>query len=504
MGGVADVLRDLPPAIARRNCRVSVVTPSYGTLHELEGMTRQGTVDVPFAGHVHEVDVYAQNGKQVTQIVLDHGLFAPTTPGLVYHDDGADRPYATDAGKFAFLGSAAAAWVLSQDPLPALVHLHDWHAAFYLLRREFDPAAAALKSIRTVFSIHNLAYQGQRPFRGDASSLETWFPDLEIDEAPLADPHIADCLNPMAFAIRAADAVNTVSPSYAREICRPSDPGRGFFGGEGLEEDLQAIALKTQLSGILNGCEYPATRQPVPGWQRVLSTLRKQAEGWLAGLPEGSPLAALHQLALERIADLPKRRPLHVLTSIGRLVAQKASLLLEPVADTHGDRYPTALDAILENMGKQGVLILVGSGEADLEAAVAEVARRHANFVFMNGYSETAAGPLYRGGDLFLMPSSFEPCGISQMLAMRDGQPCVVHGVGGLSDTVADGETGFVFHGGAPAEQAGAFVRCVDRALEFRAGNPIKWAGLVQRAEQQRFDWDRAAADYMRQLYEFA
>ena len=497
MGGVADVLRDLPAAIARQGFDVSVVTPSYGTLHKLEGSEHQTTLEATFAGSVQRFDVYAIGSGPVTQVILDHALFAPTDPGIIYHDDGAVRPYAADASKFAFLGAAAAAWIRSLEPEPAIVHLHDWHAAFYLLCREFDPAAEKLRSIRTVFSIHNLAYQGQRPFRGDPSSLAEWFPDLTVDESLLVDPHIDDCINPMAFAIRAADTVNTVSPTYAREICRPSAPERGFFGGEGLEEDLSAIALESRLSGILNGCEYPVKRNPIPGWQRIVSVLKKQAEEWLAAAPEGSPQRAVHELALERIAAMPKRRPLHLMTSVGRLVSQKASLMLEPVGQA-----ASALDAILEALASRGVFILTGSGEPGLEAALFEVARRHENFVFLNGYSESVAGPLYRGGDLFLMPSSFEPCGISQMLAMRDGQPCVVHGVGGLSDTVTDNETGFVFHGATPAGQAEAFVQCVLHALEERARDPVKWAGLVQRAEQQRFDWDRAARLYVRQVYE--
>jgi len=499
VGGVADVLRDLPVTIARQGFRVSVVTPSYGTLHKLEGSRLSTTLETSFAGSERQFDVYTIGSEPVTQVILDHALFAPTTPGLIYHDDGAARPYAADASKFAFLGAAAAAWVRSLEPEPAVVHLHDWHAAFYLLCREFGPAAAALKRIRTVFSIHNLAYQGQRPFRGDPSSLAEWFPDLTVDESLLVDPHIDDCINPMAFAIRASDAVNTVSPTYAREICRPSAPERGFFGGEGLEDDLSAIALDSRLSGILNGCEYPVKRNPIPGWQRIVSVLRSQAEDWLAGTPDGSSRRAVHELALKRIAALPKRRPLHLLTSVGRLVSQKASLMLEPVGQA-----ASALDAILEALASRGVFVLTGSGDPDLETAFFEIAKRHENFVFLNGYSESVAGPLYRGGDLFLMPSSFEPCGISQMLAMRDGQPCVVHGVGGLCDTVTDNETGFVFHGATPAEQAEAFVQCVARALDERAHDPVKWTGLVQRAEQQRFDWDSAARQYVGQVYELS
>ena len=109
------------------------------------------------------------------------------------------------------------------------------------------------------------------------------------------------------------------------------------------------------------------------------------------------------------------------------------------------------------------MLILLGSGEAEYENRIADIAEHADNLLFLCGYSATLAEPLYRSGDLFLMPSSFEPCGISQMLAMRAAQPCVVHGVGGLRDTVEDGRSGFVFTGATPQEQASNFVAAVRR-----------------------------------------
>lgn len=110
-------------------------------------------------------------------ILFEHALLAPTTPGRVYDDDGADRPFATDANKFALFCAAAAAWVDALPAAPDAIHLHDWHAAYFLLHREYAECSSRLKKIRTVFTIHNLAYQGQRPLRGDESSLEAWFPD---------------------------------------------------------------------------------------------------------------------------------------------------------------------------------------------------------------------------------------------------------------------------------------------------------------------------------------
>jgi starch synthase len=295
----------------------------------------------------------------------------------------------------------------------------------------------------------------------------------------------------MACAIRLSDAVNTVSPSYAEEIQRSPEPESGFSGGEGLEEDLRRVAGQERLHGILNGCAYPTRRN---------SQLSKEVsqQSWnetLALIAEHRTLLGNSGHARERLERLATRRPRTVLLSIGRTVAQKVSLLLAPAAGRE-----TALEAILDGL-EDGLFIMLGSGEAELEAQLAALAARRDRFVYLRGYAERLSDPLYETCDLFLMPSSFEPCGISQMLAMRAGMPCVVHSVGGLRDTVEDGVTGFVFGGASPAEQAEAFVRTTRQALELRRRDPAGWETMRRRAAEQRFDWDLAAREYTRRLY---
>ncbi|MEJ2535298.1 MAG: glycosyltransferase, partial [Gammaproteobacteria bacterium] len=141
------------------------------------------------------------------------------------------------------------------------------------------------------------------------------------------------------------------------------------------------------------------------------------------------------------------------------------------------------------------------SGEAVLEDRLAAIAKRQPRFVYLRGYAEGLSDTLYAAADLFLMPSTFEPCGISQLLALRSGQPCVVHAVGGLRDTVVDGETGFHFQGATPEEQARAFGGAVDRALRLRREAPEAWREMSKRAAAQRFDWERAARAYAEELY---
>lgn len=495
VGGVGDVIRDLPVAIANKGWQVTVITPAYGVFAKLAGATEIAVVDVNFSGRQYDVGVYEipSQSKNVTTLVLDHERFVPTDPGVIYHSDPDGHPFATDATKFAFFCAAAASWIANQAQQPTVVHLHDWHSAFYLLLRDSEAKYKSLQSIRTVFTIHNLSYQGQRPLNDGESSLEQWFPDLDYRKESVVDPVSKDCINPMAMAIRRADCVNTVSPSYAREILEPSDAATGFIGSEGLSVELAAAKTEGRLRGILNGCVYDAAKRQRPGWQQLVSAARATLERWR---DEGADIAS-HELALQRLSLLPKRAPAMLLSSVGRIVDQKVSLLLQKTTDG-----PAALDAILKRIHPSGVVFLLGSGEPLLEHELHVIACRNPNFVFLRGYSEELGELLYQRGNAFLMPSRFEPCGISQMLAMRAGQPCVVHGVGGLRDTVKHDVTGFVFNGGSAVEQADEFVACVDRAFRLRHDDPVAWDRMCKRAAKERFTWQSSAERYIESMYE--
>lgn len=468
------------------------MTPSFGRFHELPGARLIERRTVLFGGDEHEAEFYALDGD-ISTVLVHHAILAPTAPGRVYHDDGATRPFATDASKFAFFCAASAVWIAARDERPDVVHLHDWHAAYFLVLKEYTALNEQLDGIRSVFTIHNLAYQGQRPFEGDASSLVAWFPGMHYEPAELADPHAPGAVNPMAFAIRKADAVSTVSPTYAHEICMSSDHARGFYGGEGLEGVISHAASEGRLHGILNGCDYDEALGRRPGWLRFLEQSRETLEGFQAREPDST----VHRTALRNLEQLPKRRPMHVLSSIGRVVDQKMQLFFTPLSDGQNP-----LEHILGRLGRKGAVFLLGSGDKRHEATLADIAERHANFIYFRGYSEAFGNLLYQCGDLFLMPSSFEPCGISQMHAMRAGQPCVVHGVGGLRDTVDDSRTGFVFEGASPSQQAANFVASVARAIDMRRDHPSSWADLKKRAAACRFDWASSARQYIETLYE--
>jgi starch synthase len=506
VGGIGDVVRDIPAALASAGHQVDVVTPGYGAFSRLPGAEPFGAVEVMFSGHPHTVEVFTVPGKisrqNVTLWVLEHPLFALGGEGKIYCDDPGDRPFATDASKFA-LFSLAVAQAIVDDIWTGVdvLHLHDWHAALVSVLRAFDPTYKTLQSIHTVYTIHNLALQGVRPLAGDASSLHAWFPELDYAVEQLNDPRAPHCINPARAGINLSDKVHAVSPTYAQEIQRPSNPEQGFFGGEGLHADLQRAAGEGRLHGILNGCEYPEKTAPPLSPKALFLLCESELLKWVGKKPivESAHLIASRRLAhLTGAVNSTDENPLApvIVTSVGRITDQKVLLLRQMMPDG-----ATALDHLLDILGDSDVLILLGSGDAALEQFLTGIASLRQNFLFLKGYSEAVSQSLYSSGDLFLMPSSFEPCGISQMLAMRAGQPPLVHSVGGLNDTVRDGENGFAFSGNDLQEQAANMISSFELALTTRRDQPETWEELSTAAAAARFLWSDIVGEIVERLY---
>lgn len=225
VGGVGDVVRDLPLALAASGLEVRVITPSYGMFHKLQGTMLYRRLRVEFSGKWFIVKIFQipVEDHGVEYFVIEHPLLSPSGPGHIYVADEGGKPYAIDAAKFAFFSAVVATWVnVSRSP-PDVLHLNDWHTGLIPALKEFGSPDLPLAKTQTVFTIHNLAYQGIRPLQGDVSSLEAWFPRLLQHAEHLVDPRYDDCVNFMVTAIRLADRINTVSPSYALEILRSGD-----------------------------------------------------------------------------------------------------------------------------------------------------------------------------------------------------------------------------------------------------------------------------------------
>lgn len=501
VGGIGDVVRDIPPALAENGHQVHVIMPGYGVFSQLPGTEIQGSVQISFAGKIETINLFkviAKTPHERVQIwVLEHPMFSAGGVGRIYCDDPSTRPYATDATKFALFCSAVCQ-TIKNNHFGALdiLHLHDWHTAIIAMLRAYDPQYNTLQNIHSVFTIHNLALQGIRPLAGDDSSLHSWFPHLRYDQEPVQDPKITHCVNLMRTGINLCDKVHTVSPTYAQEILQPSDLSQGYFGGEGLQNDLNRAAKEGRLHGILNGCEYPSQQNEKVSFPELLQQCEKELLNWVASGPNVSSAhaIALHNLAKRLVS--PSQDQSFVLSSVGRVTDQKVLILRQKMENDQ-----SALEQLLDILGDDGIFLMLGSGDKELEVFLTKIAARRQNFIFLRGYSESLANLIYESGDLFLMPSSFEPCGISQMLAMRAAQPCLVHGVGGLCDTVKDNENGFVFTGKSLLEQAGNMIKRFGTILQLCDSNPEQIQTISKQAAQERFLWKDVAREYIRTLY---
>ncbi len=506
VGGIGDVVRDIPVALANIGQQVDVVMPGYGHFSKLLGAQHITSLHLMFGGQEQTIEIFKVPAKnvtnRVTQWVIEHPLFAIGGEGSIYCDDPDNRPFASDATKFALFSVAVAKAIVS-DVFGKIdvLHLHDWHTAMVSLLRAYDPEYQALQAIKTVYTIHNLALQGIRPLDGDESSLKAWFPHLAFDHNQINDPRYHHCFNPMRSGINLSDKVHAVSPTYAKEILLPSIVEQGYFGGEGLENDLRHAADSKRLHGILNGCEYPDTDDEQVSTSLNLKDLMTLSENevmkWLADKPL---VDNAHLIALTRLKQLSlkkyKKAPL-VLTSVGRITDQKVRLFQQVMQNGE-----TALAQLLKTLGDDGVFILLGSGDKKLESFLSEVASTHTNFIFLKGYSEALSESMYSSGDLFLMPSSFEPCGISQMLAMRAGQPCLAHSVGGLSDTIIHNQNGFTFSGDNPLQQAENMLSCFHLLLSQKNKESKAWDVIAKNALAAKFLWRDVAQDYLNYLYD--
>jgi len=426
-GGMGDVVRDVPRQISERGDKVHVVVPAYSRLHR--GGSFKTSVNFELRGTTYHADLYEVQPKKEFQNIHHYVIHHPEIEagGIahIYHDDP-EEPFFTDAIKY-FIFNTALAAAIKQGAFGKIdvVHLHDWHSNLLLFLREYHPSYKLLKDIRFVYSIHNLAIQGIRPFSDNYSSIRNWFPNLEINVKRLMDYRYTDCINLMAVGIRLADAVHTVSPSYKKDVMKPSSPPE-FIGGEGLEKDLKRADKEGRLFGILNGCNYKNVNVEAKGM--IYRNTVKALFQWLQDETKDYKSDFLAHTGEKIITYIIEGRPSFIASSVARLTEQKFYFF---------KRSPEAFVEILKKLEKvNGIFILLGTGAPEYEELFRKISYENKNFIFTNGQSESLIDSMYLESDLYFMPSLFEPCGISQMLAMRNGVPCLVHHTGGLKDTV--------------------------------------------------------------------
>jgi starch synthase len=452
-GGLADVLRALPRALARAGCKVNVVLPRYRSVDPSRfGLARRlAPVSVDLGGKPESIHVYEGTlpGGEVAVTLVDHPAFDRDG---IYGENGGEH---SDNGfRFALLCRAALTLADHANRWPNVLHVHDWQGAAALAH--VANGFGARPRPRTVFTVHNLAFLGLVPL-DEAVRLGIGWEQAKLGE------HQGQ-LSLLKLGLALADRVTTVSPRYAAEI-------QSTEQGGGLADAIRA--RKDRLVGILNGID---TQE----WNPLHDVHLPAGYG-----PEDLTGKATCKTALQRELGLPHRPNQPLVVSVSRLTDQKGfSLVLEAGEE-------------LARMDAQ--FVFLGKGERRFEEGLAALTRRHpTKFAFRAAVDEPMAHRIVAGGDLFLMPSRFEPCGLSQMYSQHYGTAPLVRAVGGLDDTVVDWDektrtgTGFKF----VEMQAPALVGALKRALAAyrdRAG----WSVLIKQMMMLDHGWSRRAGRYL-------
>ncbi len=461
-GGLADVSGSLPRALKNAKQEIRLILPAYpAVITRADRLRLVNNIVLPGARTpVRLLQGWLPHSRVRLYLVDSPEHF--DRPGGPYQDD-AGKEWPDNAARFALFARAIVAIAMNRAGLnwrPDLVHCNDWQTGLV-------PALLACKPQRpaTLFTIHNLAYQGlfdEATFKSLKLPADWWSLNrLEFHEQ----------LSFIKGGLVYADWINTVSPTYAREICTPA------FGC-GLEGLLQH--RRERLSGILNGVDY---RTWNPGKDKLLPhtytarTLTHKRD---------------NKLALQKAFGLPERAGFPLLGHVGRLVEQKGLDLVIKLI-------PLLIRRRLQ-------LVVLGTGQPALEKALIRAARKYPEQIAVRiDYDEQLAHLLEAGADIFLMPSRFEPCGLNQIYSLRYGTPPIVRNTGGLADTVVDASdanlaagtaNGFVFD----EIQADALLSAIDRALGCYA-QPDVWTTLQRHGMTADFSWLRSAGDYL-ELYE--
>jgi starch synthase len=463
VGGLADVAGALPKALRALGHDVRLMIPRYGSLpsDQFKFKKINKPVPVPIGPGTETMHlVYTETDAGVPAYLVWDDKFFSRRERIYGFDD--------DPQRFVFFCRAVIAALSIMDWMPDVIHANDWHTAVLPTWLAYEGCyLTEYQNLASLFTIHNLAYQGV------AGRLILTFAGMEYVKHLEVEP--PGQVNWMAQAIAKADLVSTVSPQYAKDILGPG-------AGAGLDPLLRQ--RQDRLHGVLNGIDQdlwdPMTDEHVrQKFDRATLNMR-----------------AVNKAMLQQEARLPARPEAPLIGMVARLDYIKGADLLYPV-----------LESLLERNDVQ--FVLLGSGQPEYHLAMDALQERFPDRMraFLR-YDDPLARRIYAGSDLFLMPSRFEPCGLGQMIAMRYGAVPVVHKTGGLADTVIDYHqrpdkaTGFVFDAFTPE----ACLEAVGRALQvFR--DRTAWTKLQMEGMKTDFSWEASARKYVdlyRQAIEIA
>ncbi|MBZ5579782.1 MAG: glycogen synthase GlgA [Acidobacteriia bacterium] len=460
-GGLADMVASLAAALERLGHQVCLIMPAYRSVLQRGSALRETgmQLQVPVAGGREEGAVLtATLGRDIpVYFIRADRYFDRAAP---YGTSEGDYP--DNAQRFAYFARAVLE-VLRHIGAPHVLHAHDWQAALSIAFLKAQPERyPGLSTVRTALTVHNMGYQGLFP--SDQWRL------LGLDSSLFTPRHFEfyGKINYLKAGLSFADAITTVSPTYAREI---QTKEHGF----GLEGVLQERAAR--LVGILNGVDYEA-------WN-------PQTDSFIAAPYGPNDLSGKRacKADLQSAFGLPVDPDVPLIGMVSRLAAQKGFDLLEQVL-------PDLLDRPVQ-------LLLVGKGDQHYEDLFQTAAKRHAgNLSVRIAFDESLAHQVEAGADLFLMPSRYEPCGLNQLYSLKYGTIPIVRATGGLKDSVQEFDpaaktgTGFLFEAYEPT----ALLDAVDRAVAA-FHQPAQWQTLMQNAMAADYSWTHSARDYL-SLYE--
>ena len=449
-GGLGDVAGSLPHALRKRLIGCRVVMPMYDTIRqELKDKMKFIThISVPVAWRRQYCGIFEAKHNGVIYYLLDNQYYFKRDTIYGHYDD---------AERFAFFSRAILEIIPHIDFKPDIIHCNDWQTAltpvYYSAMYANSPG---YENIKTVFTIHNIQYQGIYGMELLQDVL-----GIPADKASLIE--YDGCVNFMKGAIECADKVTTVSPSYANEILDP-------WYSHGLDSILNERRYK--LSGILNGID-------TVGYD--LETDKDIKANYSAADPSGKKE---DKEELQKLMNLPVKPNVPIVGMVTRLVSHKGLDLVKGF-----------LDELLSKAEMQ--LVILGSGDYEYESYFRWIAEKYPDKVGLRlGFVPDLARKIYAGADMFLMPSKSEPCGLSQMVALRYGTIPIVRETGGLRDSITDcGDgkgNGFTFK----SYNAHDMLDSIYRALTLYYNGD--WNELVLRALNCDFSWGRSANAYIR------
>ena len=463
VGGVGDVAGELPMALKAQGVDIEIVTPLYEPGYSFSFNGKDETAYILREPQPRTFPVPVSFVRNPTYFGGRYGV------PYVYSKKA---PCYDDALRFSFFSEACLQ--LIKDKKPDIVHVNDWVLGFLFGRMAIERLPP-----KRVLTIHNIGYQGSLGVELIKGwSIEKILYDAEVG-ALFRDPRSEwNNINALRLAIELSHRINTVSPNYSKEITEADNAARFFEGGKGLEKITRRLYEKGWLVGILNGFEYKF-EQSDDEFDRIL---KRKAE-------------------MKRAISVGFNNPdAFLLGFVGRAVEQKFRLLTEEIDGK------MVLEHILATPGINLAILATGNPEYERILNDLKADKNRKNCSITIEFDKQKADQISLGSDAFLMPSLFEPCGITQMDSLSNATPPLVRWTGGLVDTVrphtdADG-TGFGFDGSTRDEILHNLINTIIEARDFYTEKNKDFMGIQRRGFNERFLWSTTAKEYIGKLYE--